>query len=35
MLLGHHAASFTLDTYIHVLPEGLPDFEFLKTRISM
>lgn len=29
MLLGHHAASFTLDTYIHAMPEDLPTLEFL------
>ena len=27
--LGHHAASFTLDTYIHLLDDDLPDPAFL------
>lgn len=27
--LGHHAASFTLDTYIHLLDDDLPDADFL------
>jgi integrase len=29
LLLGHHAASFTLDTYIHAMPEDLPRLDFL------
>jgi integrase len=27
--LGHHAASFTMDTYVHLLPDDLPDADFL------
>ena len=27
--LGHHAASFTIDTYIHLLDDDLPDASFL------
>ena len=27
--LGHHAASFTMDTYVHLLPDDLPDPDFL------
>ena len=27
--LGHHAASFTIDTYIHLLDDDLPDAGFL------
>jgi integrase len=27
--LGHHAASFTIDTYIHLLEDDLPDASFL------
>jgi len=29
LLLGHHSAAFTLETYIHLLPEDLPDLSFL------
>ncbi|MCW2960750.1 MAG: int [Thermoleophilia bacterium] len=28
-LLGHHSPSFTLETYVHLLPEDLPDLAFL------
>jgi integrase len=28
-VLGHHKASFTLDTYVHLMPEDLPDPGFL------
>ncbi|MCW2974046.1 MAG: hypothetical protein JWN72_2319 [Thermoleophilia bacterium] len=28
-LLGHHSAAFTLETYVHLLPEDLPDLGFL------
>jgi integrase len=31
LLLGHHAASFTLDIYIHAVPEDLPDLAFLDS----
>jgi integrase len=27
--LGHHAASFTMDTYVHLLPDDLPSADFL------
>lgn len=27
--LGHHAASFTMDTYVHLLSDDLPDAAFL------
>jgi integrase len=27
--LGHHSPAFTLATYIHVLPDDLPDASFL------
>jgi integrase len=29
LLLGHHSAAFTLETYVHLLPEDLPDLSFL------
>jgi len=29
MLLGHHSAAFTLEAYIHLLPEDLPALSFL------
>lgn len=32
--LGHHAASFTLDTYIHLLDDELPEPAFLDTLTS-
>jgi integrase len=28
--LGHHSASFTLDTYVHLLPDDLPDAAVLE-----
>ncbi|MCW2961747.1 MAG: hypothetical protein JWM90_2134 [Thermoleophilia bacterium] len=28
-LLGHHSAAFTLETYVHLMPEDLPDLDFL------
>lgn len=28
-MLGHHSPAFTLETYVHLLPEDLPDLEFL------
>lgn len=28
-LLGHHSPGFTLSTYVHLLPEDLPDLAFL------
>ena len=27
--LGHHSAAFTLDTYVHLLPDDLPDADVL------
>jgi len=32
--LGHHAASFTLDTYVHLLADDLPDASFLDALTS-
>lgn len=29
MLLGHHSPAFTLEVYVHMLPEDLPDLDFL------
>ena len=29
MWLGHHSPSFTLDTYVHLLPDDFPDADFL------
>ena len=31
--LGHHAASFTLDVYVHLLPDDLPEAAFF-DRVS-
>ncbi|OAI56166.1 hypothetical protein AYO48_00050 [Gaiella sp. SCGC AG-212-M14] len=33
--LGHHAASFTIDTYIHLLDDDLPDASFLDALTSV
>ncbi len=33
--LGHHSASFTLDTYIHLLPGDLPEADFLDALIPV
>ena len=33
-VLGHHAASFTLDTYIHLLPDALPSADFLDVVLA-
>jgi integrase len=27
--LGHHSAAFTLDTYVHLLPDDMPDADVL------
>jgi integrase len=35
LLLGHHAASFTLDTYIHAMPEDLPSLDFLNRIVDV
>ena len=32
--LGHHAASFTLDTYIHLLDDDLPDPAFFEAVLG-
>lgn len=32
--LGHHSASFTLDTYIHLLDERLPEPVSLAAELS-
>jgi integrase len=32
--LGHHKPSFTLDTYVHLLPEDLPDGAFLDEIVG-
>lgn len=29
MVLGHHSPAFTLETYVHLLPDDLPDPDFL------
>jgi integrase-like protein len=29
--LGHHSPAFTLATYVHLLPEDLPDADFLDS----
>jgi hypothetical protein len=29
MWLGHHSPAFTLSTYVHLLPDDLPDPSFL------
>jgi len=31
MLLGHHSPAFTLATYVHLLPDDLPEPSFLDT----
>jgi hypothetical protein len=31
MWLGHHSPAFTLDTYAHLLPDDLPDSDFLDS----
>jgi hypothetical protein len=31
MWLGHHSPAFTLDTYVHLLPDDLPDAGFLDS----
>jgi integrase len=31
MWLGHHSPAFTLATYVHLLPDDLPDAEFLDS----
>src|SRR5213080_949798 len=31
MWLGHHSPAFTLATYVHLLPDDLPDAGFLDT----
>ncbi len=33
-LLGHHSAAFTLETYVHVLPEDMPDVDFLDGLVG-
>jgi hypothetical protein len=30
--LGHHSAAFTLQTYVHLLPDDLPEPEFFDTE---
>jgi integrase len=32
--LGHHSPSFTLDTYVHLLPADLPDPELLAALVA-
>ena len=29
--LGHHSPAFTLATYVHLLPDDMPDVTFLDT----
>jgi hypothetical protein len=31
MWLGHHTSAFTLSTYVHLLPDDLPDAGFLDS----
>jgi integrase len=35
MLLGHHSPAFTLATYVHLLPDDLPEPTFVDTSITM
>ena len=28
MMLGHHSPAFTLSTYVHLIPDDLPEPEF-------
>jgi integrase len=30
--LGHHSAAFTLDTYVHLLPDEMPESPFDTER---
>ncbi len=32
--LGHHSPAFTLATYIHLLPDDMPDADFLDTIVG-
>jgi hypothetical protein len=34
MWLGHHSPAFTLATYVHLLPDDLPDPGFLDSLTS-
>src|SRR5215831_16313706 len=34
MWLGHHSPAFTLATYVHLLPDDLPDADFLDSLTS-
>jgi hypothetical protein len=34
MWLGHHSPAFTLATYVHLLPDDLPDPGFLDNLTS-
>jgi integrase len=34
MWLGHHSPAFTLATYVHLLPDDLPDPRFLEAVTS-
>ena len=31
MLLGHHSPAFTLATYVHLMPDDLPEPTFVDT----
>jgi hypothetical protein len=33
--LGHHSPAFTIATYVHLLPEDLPDAAFLDADHSI
>jgi hypothetical protein len=33
--LGHHSAAFTLATYVHLLPEDLPEPDFLDDLLLL
>lgn len=34
LFLGHHKPSFTLDTYIHLLPQDVPEPTFLDAMVG-
>lgn len=31
--LGHHSPAFTLATYVHLLPDDMPDVDFLDALV--
>jgi hypothetical protein len=34
LVLGHHSPAFTLSTYVHLIPDDLPDASFLDSEIG-